>query len=139
MLNRAITKPTIPPVEIVCLCGSTRFKEQFEKVNAQLTMSGRIVLSVGCFVHSEAPIADEQKTKLDELHFRKIDLADAIYVVNVAGYVGLSTMREIAYAICRHKAITFLDEESGHITMEAHSHTLGRMVASFAEGRTPPL
>lgn len=91
--------------KIVCLCGSTRFYEQFQKSNYEETMAGRIVLSVGFFLHSseeshgEAVACTEaQKIQLDDLHKRKIDLADEVLVLNVGGYVGESTRSEIEYA-----------------------------------------
>jgi hypothetical protein len=85
---------------IVCLCGSTKFKEAFNTANLQLTLAGYIVLSVGSFMHSdtELKISDEQKAKLDHLHKRKIDLADAVLILNIDGYVGHSTKSEWDYA-----------------------------------------
>lgn len=95
---------------IVVLCGSTRFKSAFEQANKAETLAGRIVLSVGCFMHAdEVPITTEQKTALDALHLRKIDLADEVLVLNVDGYVGESTRREIAYAQRRKKPIRWLE------------------------------
>lgn len=95
--------------EVVCLCGSTRFKDEYRAENARLTLEGKIVLSVGFFHHSgDAPegVAEaveefersDKKADLDELHKRKIDLADRIHVINVDGYVGDSTASEIEYA-----------------------------------------
>lgn len=84
---------------VVCLCGSTKFKEDFELANKTLTMLGYIVLAPGFFVHTEStPITPEQKKALDELHFRKIDMSDAVVVVNKNNYIGESTSNEIEYA-----------------------------------------
>ena len=101
---------------VVCLCGSTRFYEAFQKANYNETMTGRIVLSVGFYphsaeqVHGEAiVITAEQKVALDELHKRKIDLADEILVLNVGGYVGSSTASEIEYAKAHGKPIRYLE------------------------------
>lgn len=101
---------------IVCLCGSTRFYEQFMRANYELTMQGKIVLSVGFFMHSAEAAHGEQwgctpeeKIALDELHKRKIDLANEILVLNVGGYVGESTTSEILYAEARGKTIRFLE------------------------------
>lgn len=52
---------------------------------------------------------DEQKEKLDELHKRKIDLADEVFVLNVGGYIGKSTQSEIAYAVGLGRPIRFLE------------------------------
>jgi len=98
--------------EIVCLCGSTRFMEAFHEEGWRLTLKGKIVLSVGVCKHApdhgaEALGPDVVKA-LDELHLRKINLADSVRVLNVGGYIGHSTSREIEYAARHHKPITFL-------------------------------
>lgn len=96
----------------VCLCGSTRFKQQFIDTNFELTMAGRIVLTVGWFGHADGLIytpTAEEKIALDELHKRKIDLADEIMVINVGGYVGESTRSEIAYALKTGKPVRWLE------------------------------
>ena len=82
---------------------------------------------------------EEQKVALDELHFRKIDLADEVFVLNVDGYVGASTAREIAYTIFAGKGMRWLEPERGEAWMQEHSHRLGRMAAEFMAGRTPAL
>ena len=90
----------IKDYKIVTLCGSTRFKDAFLEAQKNLSLQGNIVISVGLFGHS----GDEEvwkpgvKEMLDEMHLRKIDLADEIFVINVGGYIGESTRREIAYA-----------------------------------------
>ena len=97
--------------EIVTLCGSTRFKDAFEKANKNLSLQGKIVLSVGCFTHADnIDISDEQKEMLDELHKRKIDMSDSIYVLNVDGYIGESTKSEIAYAREKGKKVRFHEQ-----------------------------
>jgi hypothetical protein len=84
---------------IVCLCGSTRFEKEFLDAAQAETLAGRIVLSVGMFSHSRGIIlSDELKRKLDELHKRKIDISDEIFVVNPGNYIGSSTRSEIEYA-----------------------------------------
>lgn len=97
--------------DIVCLCGSTKFKDYFQSVNHNLTLAGEVVLSVGCFMHADnVPISDEQKSALDKLHLIKIDMADYIFVINPGGYIGESTFREIRYAAMLGKPIVFLEE-----------------------------
>jgi hypothetical protein len=84
---------------IVTLCGSTRFKAEFEAANATETLAGRIVLSCGVFGHADGvQLTEEQKAALDGLHLQKIRQSDSILVINPGGYVGSSTEREIAYA-----------------------------------------
>jgi hypothetical protein len=95
---------------IVCLCGSTKFKEAFEAAQASETEAGRIVLTVGRFGHRDGLDMDgELKVKLDELHKRKIDLADEVLVINVRDYIGESTRKEIEYAKQHGKAVRYLE------------------------------
>ena len=94
--------------KIVCLCGSTKFKEEFEEVNRDLTLAGYIVLAPGVFGHSDNIQLDEAtKQQLDELHKRKIDMADEVYFIDVKGYMGESTKSEFEYAKANHKIIKF--------------------------------
>jgi hypothetical protein len=94
--------------EIVCLCGSTRFRREFDAINRELTLAGYIVLAPGVFGHAEGVVIGPQdKAALDALHLAKIDLADKVVVVNPSGYVGESTTAEIAYATGRDKPITY--------------------------------
>ena len=86
-------------MKTVCLCGSTKFKEEYIKANRDETLKGNIVLSVGLFGHTEGLDMDsDTKKMLDKLHLAKIDLADEVLILNVGGYIGESTSREIAYA-----------------------------------------
>ncbi len=102
--------------KVVCLCGSTRFYDEFQKANYLETINGHIVLSVGFYPHSqtkahgeEIGILPEQKEDLDELHLRKIDLADEVLILNVGGYIGESTNKEMLYAFEQGKEIRFLE------------------------------
>ena len=92
---------------VITLCGSTRFKEQFLEAQKRLTLEGNIVISVGLFGHSgdEEVWTPGTKEMLDNMHKRKIDMADAIYVINVGGYIGSSTRSEIEYAEKHGKTI----------------------------------
>jgi hypothetical protein len=102
---------------IVCLCGSTRFYNVFSKLNLEETLAGKIVLSIASDRQTEESIFDamneteleQAKQKLEKLHFQKIDLADEILVVNVNGYVGESTTREILYARENKKNVRWLE------------------------------
>ena len=86
--------------KVVTLCGSTKFKDEFLAVQKKLTLDGCIVISVGLFGHSGDNEVWIKGTKemLDDMHKRKIDMADEIFVVNVGGYIGSSTRSEIEYA-----------------------------------------
>lgn len=92
--------------EIVCLCGSIRFVDQLRAANRDLALAGVIVLAPG---EMDQSITDEQKTALDALHRRKIDLADRVLIVNPGGYVGQSVSGEIAYARATGKPVSFAD------------------------------
>lgn len=93
---------------VVCLCGSTRFRQEIADVNARLTLTGSIVLAPGVFAHDGDEITEDQKRDLDALHLRKIDMADEVLVVDLGGYVGESTSREIVYAREHRKPLYFL-------------------------------
>ena len=99
---------------VITLCGSTRFKEQFLEAQKRLTLEGNIVISVGLFGHSgdEEVWKEGTKEMLDDMHKRKIDMADAIYVINVGGYFGSSTRSEIEYAKKQGKQVLYLENES---------------------------
>lgn len=103
-----------PRPEIVVLCGSTRFFSEFRAQNLRLTLEGKIVLSIGCDTKSDHELeqmiqAQSSKLRLDELHKRKIDLADRVLVLNVGGYIGDSTRSEIDYALTHNKPIDYLE------------------------------
>ena len=104
--------------KVVTLCGSTRFKEQFMEAQKELTLKGYIVISVGLFGHSgdsevwenmDEGTLTKTKEMLDDMHKRKIDMADEIFVINVDGYIGDSTKSEIAYAQKNGKVVNYLE------------------------------
>lgn len=105
--------------KVITLCGSTRFKDEFMEAQKRLTLAGNIVISVGLFGHSgdnevwEGMTEDtltETKIMLDDMHKRKIDMADEIFVINVGGYIGSSTKSEIEYANKTGKTVRYLEE-----------------------------
>lgn len=100
--------------EVVTLCGSTRFMDAFFAEGWRLTLEGKIVLSVGVVKHGPADHAAEAlgpgvAEALDELHLRKIDLSDRVLVLNVGGYIGDSTRREIKYALDLDLPVEYLE------------------------------
>jgi hypothetical protein len=99
--------------EKVCLCGSTRFFRAFDDWNYRFTLKGKIVLSIGCNTKSDKGLGltSEDKSRLDELHKRKIDLADWVFVLDVDRYIGDSTRSEIDYAMAHGKLVRFLSLE----------------------------
>lgn len=131
---------TLATRTIVCLCGSTRFGEAFQKANLAETLAGRIVLSVGCDFKSDEALglAADAKRAADELHLDKIDLAHEVLILNVDGYIGESTQRELAYAIFTKKQIRFLAPKAGEEYMEKNAHVLGKLVAHWMLARSKP-
>ena len=97
---------------VITLCGSTRFKEQFLEAQKRLTLAGNIVISVGLFGRSgdDEVWTEGTKEMLDDMHKRKIDMADGIYVINVGGYIGQSTRSEIDYALAHGKTVEYLEK-----------------------------
>lgn len=100
--------------EIVTLCGSTKFKDDFIKMQESLTLSGCIVISVGLFGHADDKfgtiITPEIKEMLDDIHKRKIDMSDSIMVINRNDYIGESTRSEIKYALKTGKKVSYMFE-----------------------------
>ena len=105
--------------KVITLCGSTKFKDEFLKAQKDLTLKGNIVISVGLFGHSgdfevwenmDEGTLTKTKEMLDDMHKRKIDMSDEIFVINVNGYIGDSTKSEIEYAIKTGKKVNYLEE-----------------------------
>jgi len=99
--------------KVITLCGSTRFKDEFMEAQKRLTLEGNIVISVGLFGHSgdEEVWAPGTKQLLDDMHKRKIDMADEVFIINVGGYIGASTRSEIEYAQATGKKISYLENK----------------------------
>ncbi len=99
-----------PKPKVITLCGSTKFKKQFEEAMADLTLKGNIVLTLGFFEQSDhIEVTEEQSKLFERLHYHKMDMSDEIFVINVNGYIGQSTKREIEYAIRNGKRVTYLE------------------------------
>lgn len=97
--------------KVITLCGSTKFKDEFMEVQKKLTLKGYIVISVGLFGHSgdNEVWTEGKKEMLDDMHRRKIDMADEIFVINVGGYIGKSTKSEIEYAKSKGLKINYYE------------------------------
>lgn len=95
---------------IITLCGSTRFKEDFLKADQELSLQGHIVLSLGVFSGADnITLNDKQVEMLNKVHRQKMDMSDAIFVINKDGYIGDSTKSEIEYAKSGNKIINYLE------------------------------
>ena len=112
-----MTKP-----EVICICGSTRFADIHAVVRWEFEREGKICLMIN---YLPEWYAKEQgwsgndhfgeqaglKEMLDELHFRKIDMADRVFIVNVDGYIGESTRNEIEYALKQGNPVEYIEEK----------------------------
>ena len=83
--------------KVITLCGSTRFKDEFLEAQKRLTGDNEVW-------------TEGTKEMLDDMHLRKIDMADEIFVINVGGYIGSSTRGEIEYARKTGKVVRYLEE-----------------------------
>lgn len=96
---------------IITLCGSIKFKDEFLKLQEKLTLDGNIVLTPNFFNNvKKEEINLETKKMLDEMHKQKIDMSDEIYVINFGGYIGESTKSEIEYAKTKDKKISYIED-----------------------------
>lgn len=94
--------------KVVTLCGSTKFKNEFIKVQQDLTLKGYIVLSLNIFTHSDdKELTNEDILMLSKMHMEKINISDEIFVIDVDGYIGTATRNEISYAIQRNIPIKY--------------------------------
>lgn len=94
--------------KVITLCGSVKFKEDFLREQKRLTLEGNIVLSV-TFFDNDIILSEKQKAMIGDMHKRKIDLSDEIFVINKNGYIGSSTRSEIEYAIKTNKRIKYME------------------------------
>jgi hypothetical protein len=108
--SEAIDRP-----KIICFCGSTRFTAEMLLTSWAFAKMGYLtlhwnILPDTCDGKSHHR-AEEQGCKelMDELHKRKIDLADEVFVININGYIGESTRSEIEYAEAHGKEIKYLE------------------------------
>lgn len=94
---------------VITICGSTRFKDEMFEAARNLTLDDHIVLMPNIFEHADnEELTTEQKIRLDNLHKMKINMSDAIFVVNKDGYIGESTFGEIDWAVRNKKELYFL-------------------------------
>ena len=117
-MQNIINKNKQKKFKVITLCGSTRFKDEFIQAQKELTLKGNIVISVGLFGHSgdnevwesmDEGTLTKTKEMLDDMHKRKIDMSDEIFVINVGGYIGSSTKSEIEYAKKTGKKVRYLE------------------------------
>lgn len=97
-------------MRVITLSGSTRFKDEFERQNRELTLEGHVVLMPACLWHQDGEVPNaQQRMTLSAVYNKKIELAQELFVLNVGGYIGEETAREIRYALALGKAVRFLE------------------------------
>ena len=96
-------------MKVITICGSLKFKNEMMKVAEQLSLGGNCVITPVYPTEDNYTRTAEQIENLKNAHFKKIDLSDAIYVINVNGYIGKSTKLEIEYAKSNKKEILYLE------------------------------
>ena len=110
---------------IITVCGSTRFKKEIETVARDLTLQGHLVFAPCVFHHmEEKELPSEVLIRLSNLHKEKINMSDAIFVVNVNGYIGESTYGEIDWASRMKKSVFFLEDIPKPETEAAEGETV---------------
>ena len=111
-LDKINLKNKLENMNVITLCGSTKYKDEFLMVNKWLTLQGNVVISVAMFGHvDKEPLTIDEKLILDEIHKKKINLANEIFVVDIDGYIGASTKKEIEYSEVNGKTVRYLSKE----------------------------
>lgn len=95
--------------KIICMCGSLKYTQKLMEETERLTLEGYNVISVIYETRNKDSYTEEEIKLFTELHYQKIDLADAIFVCNVDGYIGNGTKNDIEYALSKGKEIIYLE------------------------------
>lgn len=96
--------------KVVTICGSVKFWDKIQEMSERLELENGYVV-IGIIPHvMDRDLTASEKDLLGELHREKIDLSDAIYVVNVGGYIGESVKSEIEYAKAKGKEVIYLEQ-----------------------------
>ncbi len=95
--------------KIVTICGSMKFQSQMMEIAERLELENGYIVIQCTYSDKERIFTSHDIQVLSELHYKKIDISDAIYVVNIGGYIGQSTRNEIAYARSLNKEVMFLE------------------------------
>ncbi len=96
-------------MKVITICGSLKFKEIMQEEAEKLALDGYCVLTPIFPFNNDLKINKNQLNMFKKAHFRRIELSDAIYVINNDGYIGDSTKLEIDYAIKLNKEIMYYE------------------------------
>lgn len=109
--------------KMITLCGSTRFKDTFMKAAQYLSLQGWIVLNLELFSKADhlPKLSDECMEMISDKHFEKILRSDAIFVINVEGYIGEDTKKEIAFAMKHRKEVMYWEPIDGRVRLAGNT------------------
>lgn len=93
-------------MKVITLCGSMRFLKEMQDIalNLEIKQDYCVLVPVGDI---DIPLSEEDKERLSAAHFKKIDISDAVYIVNIGGYIGESVSKELRYAQEHNKEIIY--------------------------------
>ena len=98
-------------MKIITICGSLKFTEEIKYYTEKLALEGNCVLGIIYPTEGRRYHTPEEIQFLEKGHLKKIDLSDAIYVINKNGYIGDAVKREIEYAKNANKEILYLENK----------------------------
>lgn len=93
------------PIQTITICGSMRFQQEMIAIAQDLELKQNLCV-IQCIYNLEQ-VSPRDHARLAQLHEKKIAIADAIYVVNIGGYIGESTRHEIATALRLQKEVIY--------------------------------
>ena len=97
--------------KIITICGSMKFKDEMIKIAMQMELARNVILTPTLPISDDKDVyTEEELIMLGKMHKEKIKLSDAIFVVNVNGYIGDSTKSEIEFAKAQNKEILYLEQ-----------------------------
>jgi len=94
--------------KVITMCGSLRFQKQMIEEADRLELAGNCVLSVIYPSKAKELYTESEIEIFNKMHYQRIDMSDAVYIVNVDGYIGEATGSEIEYALAKGKEVLSL-------------------------------
>ena len=94
-------------LKTITICGSMKFAEEMKQIAWRLEVEKGFNVLQCIYNEKDEPITDEVQKHLVAAHYKKIDISDAIYIVDINGYIGTSVANEISYAKGKGKEIIF--------------------------------
>lgn len=94
-------------IKVVTICGSMRFQNEMIRIASDLEIEKGWCVIQCVYDINQRILPEKGLENIVNAHWRKIDISDAIYVVNIDGYIGNSTKGEIEYAISKGKEVIY--------------------------------